>query len=776
MRYLCPAESNQNNSAVAGNDFADNANVAADVAVANTVFRTRVPQGVEDKSLFQQYIDHPVKIYHNVFTSASTEVVVSTDVLQSWVSNMSTNMVQKLANFSFLEGTFRIKVVVQGAQYAQGLFILSAVPRPKQPMLGTDTWVTKFNRANAVVLPHVPIDVSKSAEYEIDLPMSVPNGFYSLGINPSHRSYALYLSIYSPIASGTAVAPSINICVYASMINFKLHGLTQLLSEDRVPDPPQVERDKKQGGILSGLAQGISRALNIFVPIFPEVAPELTLFSSISSGVGSVLKFFGFSKPPTINAGTFITNRNCANYSQVDGENTSIVLGRSQTHTLGLSPDYGLGKWEDMSLEKLCAIPAPVITNQVLTFAAASEAFLFGFPVGPCVCLTPGGGVFNTTPLAGCALPFNFWCGDILVKFQFVASIFHRETVLIAWDPLATNISGNPTFADALTTLHNTTVQISGNTEVTIRIPWMQPMPFQETGVLTSSAANGTALKTNGVIYVYCVNPVQTMGSTDPVNCNVYFSSDNIALSAPTAQKVKSLTYQSETLSSDRVVDSTFISFGAKTDLSKVGFRATGDVCNTVKEITSRASTCFSVANYANTNAGNHREQKFQWMNIPHFVSSLNAGGANAQPTVMSLFGYFAAAYNSYRGSIFWSVNNMRIGTTNTSQMLITHEPRLSIAAPFVLTKDLDNQLVLNENAYAFSQPNLGMCSQVDCVAPMIIQTDFLFPRGIWAAYSDTITLLIHNVTVDFSGDTNIITASGDDGNFGWFLGFPLIA
>lgn len=220
-----------------------------------------------------------------------------------------------------------------------------------------------------------------------------------------------------------------------------------------------------------------------------------------------------------------------------------------------------------------------------VTAAVAAGAQVLSMGVDPTLCfaldtpaITNG---YELTPLAHMALGFTYWCGDITVNFEFIASVFHRATFLIAYDP---NPSATQVYGPSYYKLTHEIVQVSGNTSVDIVIPWRQQQPALTT-IKPHSSYNGTG---NGQITVYLINPVTSNGSTDPIYLNVYQSSSNIRFAIPALTNV---TKMNPVLTSGELVPATLVPFGPPTRLDDFDLRFFGESADrTTKDYASRIS------------------------------------------------------------------------------------------------------------------------------------------------------------------------------------------
>lgn len=763
------AEFNTNDTSGTVVEMGANATVVEDMSLIDTIaLRGRVdPIGLV-KSDFNEFVNHPVKIYHLDWTNASVYSLFSSDLIATWRAAFTSQMVAKTQNFLYFKGKIKIKVVVQGSPVAAGQLVVAFTPYVKSPMLGTPyAAVALGNTVNAKVVPHVIVDPSKSATYDLELPVCTPNGWYSFDSTYTHGSYAMEVIPYNTLISGTGVAPTVSVCVYMSLEEPVFEGMTILLSGNFV-------EEKKEGGTLSTFAKALAKGAMNFAGWTPVLGDEVTLFSKIAGTAGDVLAWFGFSKPPGTENNIFITNRTCDNYSQKDGKSTAIVLGASQSQSLALSPAYGLGTLDEMAFSTLCKIKGPIVIGAPITTALTKGTRFFSIGVRPTYCYSTSGPpvTYFPTPLAGVALVHSYWTGDMLVDFEVVASVFHRATLLVAWDP-ASNASP-PTLDVALNTLQNVTVNVSGNTRVSLRVPWKQPMPWIP---VIDVAASPTVMTTNGNLHFYVINPIQSNGSTDAIQYNVYFSSDNIKFAGPSCSKLQNKSVVTTLLSED-FVEETLIEFGPKTELSRAHLRCFGDESSTVKGVASRLSAYYT-------------QQVSLWVASTDTITFALANQITPKTTTattgsiapnINYLSWFGSSYLAYRGSFRWTVGfDAQITSAASSENIksITwHNVRGATRFPGEMIRSLG----LSQSAkgamesYAWTQPNLDVSSRIDIVAPLMIPTDFVTGRTFHDFYTDSVYAAAAAATATQTTNATcetICNGAGDDGVFSWFLGFP---
>jgi hypothetical protein len=371
----------------------------------------------------------------------------------------------------------------------------------------------------------------------------------------------------------------------------------------------------------------------------------------------------------------------------------------------------------------------------------------------------------------------TYWCGDIIYRIEFVASVFTRASILIAWDPY--NYSGTPpSFGDAVSILKNVTVQIVGNTAIDLRIPYKSYMPALLCGSLSAPNAADNEAFSNGTIYFFVVNPVQDNGSATPtMYMNVYARSDNMTFFAPSLDGNLDYTLDAEPYSND-FCPAANVDFGPKTDLSNIHTRIVGDSPRTVKDYALRMNKVTS-GNVTGNNTGAINSLQLSSPNMPLTINDRTSTSA----THNSYFAWMSSGFLGYRGSVRYSLKAWYTISPVSNTLIrfsygVYHQTHGISAAAFVATAQHTSGNDL-ENAYAFTHMQDGISNRLDVAAPIIIPTDFLATRVQPNSSTDSLNFI---ATVEGSDGNltssainyNLYQGCGDDGVFLWFLGFPM--
>lgn len=774
-RDISLADMNSNETPVSTQNLGRDAEVAQAEQDLSTIKRNPRMKTKDESTDFTKYFSHPVKVFHLLWdTATGTPVNVTGDLFQLWLSSMDSRLQSKVKSFYYMGGHLRARVIVQGAAQYFGQLRFTFTPKislPYQATLNTNGSVDSAVSVNSAILPHVTVDPSKNQTYEIDLPCPTPVGYWSLNeaaLTSNFGSYKVDYCLINALRSGTAQAPSpttgVNVCMYVYFPDAELLGLTMTSVSSR---------ETKVSEIFSS----VSGAASLAAPFSGEFAPEVTLFSQVSGALAKLLNYFGFSNPVQQRIEAFTTNRTCDNYSQCDGMSTSLVLGASQSQGVSLDPAVALGHTNDMLMSHLYALPSLLFNDFVVTNATAAESLVTCWVVSPAMVNQQGTSNTNTYlgPLAGFGSIHEFWCGDITYTVEFVASVFSRATFVIAWSPASSGlISAAPTMQQALNTLKTVTVQVVGNTSVDITIPYHSIYPACRVGPLfawNNTVEQAVEGVTNGVVFVYCLNPVVDNGSSTPtVAFNVWIRSDNFAYFCPTLEKAAGTKYV--TMTGSEMVESTqSVMFGGKTDVAGVNLIAFGDCPKSVKHIAARQT--FVDKNQYAIQSGSNNWIAYTVPNIPVLNS---ASTSTYNSSYSSLLSYVSAAFLGMRGSIKYTCDvyisaGTEAGTLARCQSMHLINTTAAYAASPVGVNS-------GGASYAWTQPNLEVSSRVDVSVPMLFQGNFYPCRTFAVSSKDVVMFMGSNRTNTLNVNDGIgfvlAHGAGDDAVFTWFLGFPV--
>lgn len=625
---------NSNNSAPPDSSIAINSTIAVSADMTQDVVSSSYQTFSTESPQFKDYLTHPVQIASHTWTTTSTQVVnFSADLFNTYFVAVAANQ-GIMAAFSYITGDLVFRAVVQGSPFAMGKLVIAFDPVAYPSGGNGANGIPAVSVVRSMIVPHLIIDPSKDASYEIVLKPPSVTGYWSTN---QTGSYSASTVIVNKLGSGTATEPTILTQFYVYLRNPQTYGLTLAGPED------------VQQGVISSKLNQVSNLIKMSMPIFNKVSTSFTAAIDVAA---SAAASFGFSKPNIVDTQLVALNRTVDNYSQVDSRSTAYKLSSSAVNSIGISTSYVPLQADDMSILKICDMPGLVYQTTVATTATNGTKLLggSGMRINPCLTFVDANlssHVYEMTPLCHMASAFGFWTGDIIVDIEIVASVFHRCTLLFVWDPVP---GTNPSYNTSYYQLHHHLITVAGNTSTSIRIPYRQYNAHMLPVTGIANSVDGTNNFFNGTCQLFVVNPLTSNGSTDPIGVNLYFRSDNIYFMLPDLSAVRN--YTMAMAGPDMISPSVSVDFG-RTDLTDISLKYGGEVVQTTKDMASkRGISAVVVPNVSALAASSgHFIMGFpvNELNLNH--ANTTSGSCVSVTNVWNFYRWFAMGYLGMRGS-----------------------------------------------------------------------------------------------------------------------------
>lgn len=155
---------------------------------------------------------------------------------------------------------------------------------------------------------------------------------------------------------------------------------------------------------------------------------------------------------------------------------------------------------DELTIKSLCA-KKNVISLLDWNSSHSAGAIIGIINVSPIIMMTQSGLIASTAagvntpvqtiPMTLVARSFAYWRGTMVYRFKFICSQYHRGRIAIIWDP-ADGTTANYDY----TVNYSRVVDIAEETEVEVRVPFMQPFPYLKTGYSQLHLNIATALGT----------------------------------------------------------------------------------------------------------------------------------------------------------------------------------------------------------------------------------------------------------------------------------------
>lgn len=414
---------------------------------------THPPRADEQLATF---FARPVRVLSIPVTTTATPVAY-VSLFKLWAAQ--TAIATKLNTYYAFRGVPHVRVVYSGNPTSSGtigLFFQAFQP-------GTDAATTYgFNKAVSgsldnlpthLQLPHVLVNTEEASTTEIQL-LWMRNKCL---MHMDDEDWFPIVTTINPVVLNSQATPaSQKIDVYVSYHDVSLY----------IPIEPHGGRVEDDGWLSSRLNY-VSTILNAGSSALPFLSP----WAAVTGALGKFAGAMGFSRPISVPM-TILALAPTPNIAFVSG-------APDFSSKLALDPAVSL----DISG---CRFPntSPRDTNldEITTkwgLVAADVPLVNNFPpvflVTPTVCLISGSGIIATTPLAFAASFFQYWRGDMEMKFEFVANPLLRCRYAIQVIPPGLVIPAN---YDGFSSYQNTIVEVVGRTEAVITIPYNYRVPY----------------------------------------------------------------------------------------------------------------------------------------------------------------------------------------------------------------------------------------------------------------------------------------------------------
>lgn len=747
-------------SNVDNNIVGDNSAVQADMVISSTI-QKEVQVGGLLQNPYQGFITHPVLLETFTWDGAtSTDVPVGIDAYSDYISLAPSSIRKKFSNFNLQRCRFKFTVIVQGSTQSSGQLVYVFAPRVPTvtPSGSASFYADRSNIYNSHLHPHIVVDPSKSATYELDLGMTSDTGVMN-------ASWAVNRHVVNPIRSGTATASTVTVSLYLSLVDVDLDAPTTT-----VVLTSSAFIKEKEGTKASDIVTNVGRMAAIAGRIAPAISPYTTLFSNVAGSAGDALRALGYSKPPVVDKEYSIVMGIADPPSQVEGTSTATVYGRSQGDTRSIDPASLGGSLDEQKISTLIARPCLAIRDFAILPAAAAGSLLVSIPVTPALSHFAGtvSGLTYPTPLAMMSLLHRWYTGSLEYKFEFVASIFHRATIVIAYDPVPTS-PAPPSMADAIATLQHVIVNVSGNTSIDVTIPYKNIDPWTATDGRVINYNLPNVSSTMGFCYVYIMQPVKSSGSTDAIGMNVYTSSKDMVFAFPTLARFSgSFPYKINLTGSRFIVESSAHSFGTNRVDPQEAVSYMTDVSLVLKDLTRRSTF------YAGYNGpGNSDDVVLIVQTMPAFPGTV----AYAVPISPTFGAIIATGFKGFLGSaeyIFRAINGGDSTYTGILEAARSFDLAPNAVTPPSAALGANYATMGDANASNWSYDSSRFTSYMKINVPLFSNRFFYYTIARWINTRDTVKFYA-SAGGSATTKTMLYASHGDDSTYVQFLGFPTL-
>lgn len=505
-------------------------NVIADIPHPMAYVKVDHSQNVE----LGDYLKRPVKIYSKSWQIGNT-IDAALSSFEPWHDFFNhPSMKRKLDNYYLVRCNLHLKFVINASPFYYGCCIAAY-----QPM-------TNFNPAPVVISssarkenvcysqrPHIYIYPQDSQGGEMVLPFLYhKNWLNATSATDLNNMGQIVLNSFGTLKNANGLTTdSINIQVYAWAEDVEVAGPTSKLAVQ--------SSDEYSKGVISRPASAIARAAGHFsnIPIIGEFA---TATSYAAGAIADIASLFGYTNVPVIEEVKPFYSKPFPNLASTDIGTPVEKLTLDAKNELTIDPKItGVNVDDELIISSFCGRESWVFES---TWAASdvSETSLFFSKVSPDLLRKESGTnvvTFWGTPMSHVNRQFKWWRGDIIYRFKFICTKYHRGRVVINWDPAGTiGATG-----DYTTETYTRIIDITEETDVEFRVPYTQATSYLRcTNDITehfsrsSTTTSGVGDAFNGVITVRVLNEQTSPVTSADINMLVFVkAAENIEFAGP---------------------------------------------------------------------------------------------------------------------------------------------------------------------------------------------------------------------------------------------------
>lgn len=512
---------------------------------------------VSDDAKLGDFMKRPVLIYSDRWsTTAPTAVNATFNPWKLFCEDPA--VLEKLKYFNNLSGKLVVKFMVNGNSFLYGRLMCSYEPVPDFNDLSLGN-LTERDYVLFSQRPKIFLNPTTNEGGSMHLPFFWYNNYLNIPASEWDQMGEITLSAIAPLLHASGEDQSVSVTVYAYMEEVVLATPTALQSQSEIlyshaKQTSVTKKDEYGTGIISKPASSLAAAAG-WLTKMPTVAPYARATQMIASSVGECARLFGYSRPPYIDGVKPVKIVTASAFATVDQEDGPLKLtldSKCETtidaRTVGLSGDDHMGIYDIAQKESF------LTSFDWATYEQGDipGTTLFSANVTPSLSNNVDADEVNMTPMAMMSQLFTFWHGTIVMRFQVVASNFHKGRLRIQYDPQGvTSLDENKQYTEI--------IDIAETRDFEISIGWGVSRPFlniARVGQLVGgdhieyreNAVIPLSTQSNGQIRISVLNELtvpgdpNTASTAPPIQMNVFVKAgDDMKFSVPNASYIDDL-------------------------------------------------------------------------------------------------------------------------------------------------------------------------------------------------------------------------------------------
>lgn len=384
---------------------------------------------------------------------------------------------KKVDNYSWIKCNLHVKFTLSASPFYYGAMLVSYRPLIA---LNSDTaatsaanseWVPRSQR------PHIWLYPQENKAGELTLPFFYHKNWLDLKSAADLQNMGeITMDVVSILRSANgATGVGVTIQAYAWATEVELCGPTLGLAVQSA--------DEYGTGPISTPASAVANAAGSLKKI-PAIAKFATATQIGAKAVGKIASMFGYTNVPVISDSQPMRPSAFPQLASAEVGFPSEKLTLDPKNELTIDPSaLGLPSVDELSIEHLVQRESFLISTTWSTSDTVDQQ-LFYSAVSPWMFrddVTAQQHKIQMPPCAWVANLFENWRGDVIFRFRFIRSKYHKGRVKISFDPsgqVTNNLIEIPESSNAIFTK---IVDIAEEDNVEVRIPYKQAVAFLRT-------------------------------------------------------------------------------------------------------------------------------------------------------------------------------------------------------------------------------------------------------------------------------------------------------
>jgi hypothetical protein len=456
----------------------------------------------------------------------------------------------KLRNHFGLKGRLKMRIAVSGTPFHYGRLLVSIQPYPEvndvlQSHLLNDASVANYRPLLLNYLSQSPgariMDVRDNIPLDIEIPYINPKPMFRLwndagtaisdvtSFEDMQEACDVFIYSINDVKSASSTPSDVSVYVYAWLEDPEL-GTTTATQVGITTESDHT--DERKVGPIEKFASGAMEVSDKLhdVPYIGTAAKASSMFLSGLKGISSL---FGWSKPVMISTPSYVKNMGFQNGNHMIGYDTNYRMTLDPKQEVSVDPINVSDPNDDMTISSICQRESYYTTFQWNDDSPVMTSLLFEEGVRPDLGSEVSDLTYKyvqPTALAFGTQPFRFWRGDIIFRFDFVCSQYHRGKILFFYEP---NTQQSTIINSSIST-NKQNIQIldlQDSHSIEICVEWSAYMSWLRTSDINSTYSDKFYFW-NGYIGVVPLTTLQSPDDSD-IDVNVFVRSENMNVNVP---------------------------------------------------------------------------------------------------------------------------------------------------------------------------------------------------------------------------------------------------